>query len=145
MAKATVLKCDNCESWDEKSDPVIPTGVCGPRFDLCATCRVGMLVALKVPPAKAVRYIKLSDERRLTPGVRPSLKTLLKDDTDPATEPASADDQPSLADAEVPVSVPAVGDGAELQPEPPTEALVVDEPPGDTAEEVKPAGRGRKR
>jgi hypothetical protein len=73
MAKAIVLQCDKCGVWDSAENPVRTVGVAGPKFDLCATHRIRLIVAQGVHEQKAQAYVDAFDGRETVRGSTLSL------------------------------------------------------------------------
>lgn len=75
MAKATVLMCDQCESWDSADNHVKTVSVAGPRLELCTKCRAAVLVSIGIDEALALRYQQMVDTRNDKAGTWPALST----------------------------------------------------------------------
>lgn len=73
MAKATVLRCDACGTWDSDETPVRSLQVVGPRFDLCRKDRVFLMIHCGVDPTMAEKYQTMVDERIGVKGTMPAL------------------------------------------------------------------------
>lgn len=146
MAKATVLKCDACGTWDSDETPVRTVQVAGPRFDLCAKDRAFLLIHCGVDPAMAEKYQAMVDERIGVRGNMPALSAA-KDWTRGAEAGYDGhrdSDQPGVTKEEMdawdgvpPVSVPL-----------PTESAAVDESAPEAQDEpvvaTVPKGNRRK-
>lgn len=78
MSKATVLRCDECETWDSVGMHVRTVSVCGPRFDLCAKCRIKKLLAAGVTLEQAIAYVTVFDQRGVKPGTHLTMAAALK-------------------------------------------------------------------
>lgn len=89
MAKVTVLKCDLCGQWASEENTVRTVTVVGPRFDLDAACRAHLLTTTGVQRDKAEAYVAMVDAQTATPGVKPSLNSVL-DATAPESAPADS-------------------------------------------------------
>lgn len=63
MAKATVLRCDLCSTWDEPANRVISVPVVGPRFELCKHCRIAVIASTGADKLKAQAYVEAYDAR----------------------------------------------------------------------------------
>lgn len=73
MARATVLKCDACGTWDSEDTIVRNVSIAGPRFDLCTKDRMLLLIHCGVDPELAGRYQAMVDERVSQRGNMPAL------------------------------------------------------------------------
>lgn len=73
MAKATVLQCDLCMVWDSEEVAVRTVNVAGPRFDLCAPCRIEKIMDMGVSAVKAHAYVEMYDQRATVRGATLSL------------------------------------------------------------------------
>lgn len=117
MARAIVLQCDQCESWDSEENKVQTIGVAGPRFDLCAECRASVIEHMGVDATRAQAYVAAFDRRKSSRGAHPGLGAL---ESQPETEDAL--------------------DGLQPEAETAPEAEMDDEPVREE-DEVKPVGR----
>jgi hypothetical protein len=70
-----------CGTWDSEQTPVKTVGVCGPKFDLCQKHRVHLLLSVKVPMEKAIKYVANFDARENVRGRAPTLASLAKADS----------------------------------------------------------------
>jgi hypothetical protein len=95
MARIAVLKCDECDALDSDDNPVRRATVCGPRFELCRTCRIGHLLKIGAAVGPATEYIITMDEAPAGRGPRPSLTDAPA--ATPATAAASPDATPDVA------------------------------------------------
>lgn len=73
MARATVLACDACGTWDSEDNPVRRVTVTGPKFELCEKDRARLLVGLGVPEDVAVEYTRLVNDKIGRTGALPPL------------------------------------------------------------------------
>jgi hypothetical protein len=97
MAKATVLACDVCGSWDSKESPVIRVTVAGPRFELCEKDRARLLVRVGVEESVALAYQRMVSERGTKTGALPPLSSFLNS----ATLGDAPPDEPTLFEADI--------------------------------------------
>lgn len=125
MGKATVLKCDKCDSWDSVENPVRTVPVGGPKFELCAGDRILIIMGMGVAEDKARAYVQAADKHGTQRGSTLSLdgsmvkrelalitNTSALDQGDPlapATDPQEgqeeATDVPEISGVGVPYSV----------------------------------------
>lgn len=68
MGRVAVRTCDACDAWDSADVVVRKIGVAGPRFDLCAKCRIGMIAKMTGDVDSAEQYVIESDARWLAKG-----------------------------------------------------------------------------
>lgn len=68
MGKSTVLSCDTCGAWDSKDNVVRTVSVGGPKEELCANCRVKLIVSRGHDEIKARAYVTAFDNRESTRG-----------------------------------------------------------------------------
>lgn len=61
MGKVSVRKCDRCERWDSADQAVKRVSVCGVRKDLCAACRISLLIDVGLTPPDAISYVMTQD------------------------------------------------------------------------------------
>lgn len=77
MAKASVRICDQCEGWDEDSNPVVRATIIGPRFDLCRNCRADHLGAVGLAEEDIAMYLTGQEEGWARKGPSPRLTDVL--------------------------------------------------------------------
>lgn len=75
MAKATVLKCDQCDAWDSESTHVRTVSIAGPKLELCTSCRAKVLVFVGIKLDLAMRYQQMVDTREDKAGTWPALSS----------------------------------------------------------------------
>ena len=61
MARVGVRVCDRCERWDSAAQAVKRVPVVGPRLELCASCRISLLVEVGMAPTDAISYVLAQD------------------------------------------------------------------------------------
>lgn len=68
MGRVAVRTCDACGEWDSQDVVVRKVPVAGPRFDLCAKCRIKFIAALTEDMDSAETYVIESDAKWLAKG-----------------------------------------------------------------------------
>lgn len=99
MSNVRVKQCDTCKALDSADARVRRVMVVQPRFDLCATDRLNLLVAMGVSRERALDVVRAQDELPYEldgPDDAEQIAITLGSDADPD----AADDQLTLDSAD---------------------------------------------